>query len=148
MKLPDKNSLKEKEHLFLYEHDLMELHNPNVNSFEYQRYKTRIDEIIKHILMYVEEGGKVAEIGCAQGNMSLILAENGRIAFALDLRHPFLTYMMLKYEKGKLFPLAENAENLPFKDNSLDGIIVAELLEHTIFPHLILRESNRVLKKG
>lgn len=147
MKLPDRHLLREKEHKFLYEHDIMEIHNPDINSFEYQRYTVRVSEIISAIIRYIPEGRKVAEIGCAQGNISLLLAEKGYRVFAVDIQHSFLAYMMMKYEKGKLFPIVGNAESLPFVEESLDAIIVAELLEHVIYPHKILLEAHRVLKK-
>lgn len=147
MKLPPFSSLQSSAHRFLYEHDLKELHNPDINSFEFQRYKVRIEKIIKSILKYVPEKGIVAEIGCAQGNISLLLAEKGYKAFGVDLRHSFLTYMMMKYERGELYPIGGNAENLPFKDNSFDAVILAELLEHVIYPQKIIAEAKRILKK-
>ncbi len=41
-----------------------------------------------------------------------------------------------------------NAENIPVKNNSFDGIICSQLLEHVINPKKILQEIYRVLKSG
>jgi len=41
-----------------------------------------------------------------------------------------------------------NGEKLPFTDNSFEGIICNQVLEHVFEPDLLLTEFNRVLKSG
>jgi SAM-dependent methyltransferase len=41
-----------------------------------------------------------------------------------------------------------NLFNLPFKENSLDGIIIRGVLEHVPDPHTAVNEMERVLKPG
>lgn len=41
-----------------------------------------------------------------------------------------------------------DAHNLPFKNNSLDGVVINAVLEHLEYPELAVQEIYRVLKKG
>lgn len=52
-----------------------------------------------------------------------------------------------------IFPFKEvdliaKAENLPFSENYVDGLVNTELLEHVENPEEVIREAFRVLKKG
>ncbi len=50
-----------------------------------------------------------------------------------------------------LFPNVEvvgDAHNLPFKSNSMDGVMIAAVLEHVQDPRKVVNEIYRVLKKG
>ena len=53
----------------------------------------------------------------------------------------------LEIKKGKVVDLIGDAHNLPFKDNSFDGIIIQAVLEHTKNPQKIVEELSRVIKK-
>lgn len=51
-----------------------------------------------------------------------------------------------------IFPFKEvdiiaSADRLPFPDNSVDGVINTQLLEHVISPEDVLKEAYRILKK-
>ena len=41
-----------------------------------------------------------------------------------------------------------DAHNLPFKDNSVDGIVINAVLEHVESPAIVVGEIYRILKKG
>jgi SAM-dependent methyltransferase/uncharacterized protein YbaR (Trm112 family) len=41
-----------------------------------------------------------------------------------------------------------DGHNLPFQDNSFDGVIVQAVLEHVVDPYSCVKEINRVLKMG
>jgi len=41
-----------------------------------------------------------------------------------------------------------DAHNLPFKDNSVDAIMITAVLEHVEYPSVVVGEIYRVLKKG
>jgi len=53
---------------------------------------------------------------------------------------------MFKNSKTKF--LNANIKNLPFEDNSIDTIILTQVLEHVDEPYKALDEIKRVLKKG
>ena len=46
------------------------------------------------------------------------------------------------------FSISCNAENLPFKNTTIDVIMTHTFLEHTINPNKVLNEIDRVIKKG
>ncbi len=49
---------------------------------------------------------------------------------------------------GQYVKLISDAEKLPLKDKSCDGIWMDAILEHTVSPENLLREARRVLKEG
>lgn len=112
------------------------------------RYLRRIDRTLGLVREIVPPPASVVEIGCAQGNMSLLLAEAGYSTIAIDLRPSYLEYSRLKWERGCVRWVAGNAEALPLPDRSVDVALVAELLEHCAYPERALREARRVTKVG
>src|ERR1043165_2210304 len=123
------SSISPASHEILYDHDMLEWHNPNPDSYMAMAYRTRVDLILQTISKYCKQG-LVLDLGCAQGNLSLLLAEQGYEVVAIDLRHEYLTYMMLKYERGKLAPVAASLDGLPFKRKQFDVILFGEVIEH------------------
>jgi 2-polyprenyl-3-methyl-5-hydroxy-6-metoxy-1,4-benzoquinol methylase len=71
---------------------------------------------------------RVLDLGCAQGNLALLLAEEGYSCCAVDLRPEFLAYAGLKYERGALpARMAEVHVLLAQKDSAAAGQKVAGL---------------------
>jgi len=57
----------------------------------------------------------------------------------------------LRFAKENYFfdtKLVNLNEKLPFKDESFDIVVMAEVLEHLPYPKIILKEINRVLRKS
>jgi uncharacterized protein YbaR (Trm112 family)/SAM-dependent methyltransferase len=46
------------------------------------------------------------------------------------------------------YTVAGDAHQLPFLDNSFDGVVLQAVLEHVSSPSLVVQETHRVLKKG
>lgn len=138
MRLPKKEELKNKDELYLYNHDI----NP------YESFSTlkRIKEIIRLTKKYAL-GKNILDIGCAQGNIATLLAEEGFETVALDLNQKFLNYAKKKREFGKVKYVCANAMNLPFKKNNFDTVILGEIIEHVAYPEKLIAESKKVLKK-
>jgi 2-polyprenyl-6-hydroxyphenyl methylase/3-demethylubiquinone-9 3-methyltransferase len=90
---------------------------------------------------------KILDVGCAQGNLALMLAEDGHDVVAADLRPEFLHYVRRKYERGRLALVALNAEHLPFKP-VFDLVVLGELLEHAAHPDQLLTAAGNVLRPG
>lgn len=127
--------------------DLREIDNEDEYDFFRLHYLERIGKIIE-----VAERScpckKILEVGSAQSNISLLLAEGKSFAIGLDINVEFLKYSRAKHETGKITWICANAMDLPFQKESLDGVIIAELLEHCAYPEKIVEEACGCLKEG
>jgi len=132
----------------LQEFDLREIDNPNPRALHRLKYLARLSAVLQAVQAAVPVGGCVAEVGCSQANASLLLAERGYQAVAMDLLPEALSYALMKYERGPFLPLAGSAAAFPLADNSLDAVILGELLEHCAAPAQIVAEARRVLRPG
>lgn len=65
--------------------------------------------------------------------------------YAIDISKTQLNRVKDIIKEGKIVDL--NSEQLPYKDNTFDIVIVSELLEHVFYPDKVLIEAIRVLKK-
>src|SRR5689334_8621916 len=114
---------------FVHRYDVRDIDATNPYSFWRLRYLERIHAALRAVQHYCVPGARTLEIGSAQGNMSLLLAEMGYDATAVDLREDFLNYSRKKYESGSMRWLCGNAFDLVLHE-TFDAIIIAELVEH------------------
>lgn len=128
-------------------HDVVEYHCDDAGNFYSQMYKSRLG-LLLGLAQQNGERGRVLDLGCAQGNVALLLAEAGREAWAVDLRPEFLDYAGRKYERGKFVRCAANAESLPLASESFELVVWGEMIEHVAYPEKVLREIRRVLRPG
>lgn len=145
MKLPEFNELNEAQ-LFLYDHDIKEYHAPpgNLTGESYRRrFKLMYDSIIGNLL----PGARILDVGVAQGNLSLLLAEAGFEVVATDLRNDFLEYARKKYEKGMISFQAMSFEDMQFEEE-FDAVILGEIIEHVAYPEDLLQRCRGFLKGG
>lgn len=145
MKLPDLNELNEAQ-LTLYDHDLKEYHaSPgNLTGESYlRRFKLMYDSIIGNLL----PGARILDVGVAQGNLSLMLAEAGFEVVATDLRNDFLEYARKKYENGMISFQTMSFEAMQFEEE-FDAVILGEIIEHVAYPEDLLQRCRGFLKDG
>ena len=133
---------------FLFNFDRREIDNPDIYNLFRINYIRRIEQIVKSVEKFKYPPAKVLEIGCAQANISLLLAEKGYDTYALDLRYGFLKYSKKKYEKGNINWIQGNAFELPFNEFSFDIIIMAEFVEHVAFPEYLIRYTWKFITNG
>lgn len=119
------------------------------NSHDYYaiQYRQRIRRILRAIRRYAPGPG-ILEVGCAQSVISLCCAEAGFTAAALDIRFDFLIYSRLKYERGTIDWIQGSVASLPFRENTFDCIVLAEILEHCAWPERVLITARSLLKQG
>jgi SAM-dependent methyltransferase len=91
-------------------------------------------------------GARVADIGCGSGAFTELLAARGYQASGLDI-----SPKLIALARGK-FPAIEfhegDAENLPYPDASLDGVLLSGLVHHFPDPRRLVGEVYRVLRPG
>lgn len=153
MRLPDPNRLSEPLHLFLYHHDRDEFHCTDARSFSRRMYMARFEAVLQSVKSWRELLGKaprdtkILDLGCAQGNFSLTLAERGFRVVAADLQLPFLRYMKLKYEYGDLFCVNASVEALPFR-SAFEVILLGEVIEHVAHPETLLETVRALMARS
>ena len=145
MRLPDSTDITDPDERFLYQCDLRELHASNWLSRVDYRNRLRL---VVSLTRQMASGHQVLDVGCAQGNIATLLAEEGFQVTALDLRLTFLRYARRKRTHGDLNYIVANGDQLPFAGASYDVIILTELLEHVAWPEEFLQAARRCLRPG
>ena len=86
------------------------------------------------------------DIGCAEGHYVISMAKKGCFSIGIDISLPKVKRAEARNIEKTKFLLAD-AEDLPFKANSFDIVLMTELLEHLLYPLKALKEAKRVSKK-
>ncbi len=147
MRLPELEEVRTEAARLLCAHDVVEYHCGDARNFYSQMYKSRLG-LLLGLAQKAGSRGRVLDLGCAQGNVALLLAEAGLETWAVDLRSEFLEYAGRKYERGKFRRCAANAESLPFAAGAFDLVVWGEMIEHVAYPEKVLGEIQRVLRPG
>lgn len=149
MKLPSKDKLTNQEMHYLYQCDLDEFFGSK--TWPNYLYMTRFRHIVDFIDTHISSsGGRIVDIGCAQGNYTISLAQQGYKAIGVDVRPNFLKYAGLKLEdieKKNVHFCVGDAKNLPFCSELFDCALLLEIIEHISEPEKVLLEVKRVLKE-
>lgn len=131
-------------------HDKLGIDNPD----KYNPYRLKYIDRIKIILSIITkrfpfpEKINVGDFACAQGNISLILAELGYHVHAIDINPIFIEYSKIKYEKGNIHWINNDIENLNMPSHFLDIAVIGELIEHCAFPEVILNKIFKHVRLG
>ncbi len=144
MRRPRPDEVCNGEQRFLFSNDRMEVWEPDLARPRYRWYRTRLKAIMRAIRDF-GSGRRVLDLGCAQANLAILLAEEGFAVTAVDLNFEFLRYARLKVEKGDICFVAANAAAPPFKP-VFDVVVLGELLEHCAHPGRILKTAASLLK--
>jgi ArsR family transcriptional regulator len=92
---------------------------------------------------------RVADIGCATGNVSAILAPHVREVVAVDIVKTMLdaARKRLKGHKNVRFVKADLVD-LPLEDASVDAAVCVLVLHHIDEPQRVVAEMQRIVKPG
>ena len=116
------------------------------------RLRQRAQWMLKHVL-----GPEVLDVGCGSGLLTVLLAKEARVlqVTGVDLcqRAIAITTSNLKrYLTGeeiqKVSLWKAWAETLPFVDNTIDTVILGEVLEHVLDDTAAILEAYRILRPG
>lgn len=113
-------------------------------------YKNFADEVLNTIRPFItiDENTKILEIG--SGAAGIVTHIKTKFRYAIDPLEDF--YSQIKnftdYRDKDVIYSNARGESLPFEDNTIDLIIIDNVLDHCDNPELVVFEMNRVLKEG
>ena len=133
---------------YVWAFDQREIDHPNPRAYTAIAYRRRLDEMLAVVRAHTPPGGSVADVGCAQGNLALLLAEQGYRVTAYDRNPSFLAYSRKKHERGDVewlqgdfFAAADGRE--------FDTVVLGEIVEHVAHPdELLARAAGRLAPGG
>ena len=109
---------------------------------------------IRHIVLSMFDNlnaGLLLDIGIGPNPLNDIeLLNRGFSVVAIDVSHSFIiAARRMFYQKG-LEPkfIVSEAINLPFRSDTFDLCLCSEVIEHLREPEALLKDINRVLKRG
>jgi len=133
----------------LLEFDKREIDNPDPCSHARLNYVDRLHKMMDVLVRRFPQpqGVRIADIGCCQGNLSILLAEQGFDVTGVDINPDYLKYAQYKVECGSVTWIQGNFDQLALQDR-FDCIILGELIEHCAYPEDFIGKALRHLKPG
>ena len=109
--------------------------------FAFQRYT----KLFNTISPYIHNDFRVLDVGCATGGFLDYLHKQGlNKLYGIDIVEKYVNFA----NKSNYIVKLGNAKSIPFNDNSIDLLIMDQLIEHLAEPAKALSEAKRVLVKG
>lgn len=130
-----------------YDYDLQEIYGEVSNLGYFYAYDNRRRRAIGLLTEALTPPARVLDIGAAQGNFSLQLAEMGFEVTWNDLRGDLAEYVRLKHEHGTLHFAVGNAFELEFPQ-PFDAVLITEIIEHLAHPDHFLASVAGLLRPG
>jgi ArsR family transcriptional regulator len=97
-------------------------------------------------------GQTVADIGCGEGDLTLLLARFAKRVTAVDLSAQMLRVVQERSEEAgvarRVTVEKGDLEKLPLDGASMDAAFVSQVLHHAARPEKALAEAARILKPG
>lgn len=97
-------------------------------------------------------GKMVADIGCGEGDLTLLLARFAKRVTAVDLSAQMLRVVQERSAEAGVAKCVSvekgDFEKLPLKANCEDAVFVSQVLHHATCPGKALKEATRILKPG
>lgn len=123
----------------------MALYNRIGNNYSlHRKADNRIVETAYRLLDLPDQG-ILADIGAGSGNYSNAMAERGLTVFAVEPSQTMLTQIVphpkVKWVQGI-------AEKIPFKNNTVDGVLITLAIHHFTSLENAGREFQRIIKNG
>jgi len=104
-------------------------------------------ELITYFIQsLIEKGSSVLEIGCGGGRLSSEIQQLGYKVISTDYEPSAVQYTQYK---GIMNSFISNCgEGIPISNESIDLVVMTDVLEHIQNHTLTINECNRILKKG
>jgi SAM-dependent methyltransferase len=94
----------------------------------------------------LKAGARVGDLGCGSGVFSDLLQQAGFKAVGVDISPKLISVGKLKYPGLEL--LEGDIEDLPFANETLDGVLLSGVVHHFPDPRRCVEEVYRVLRRG
>ena len=123
-----------------YRYDLLELssRSPKHEHGYVYSYRRRRSVALEFVSSVAEPGAAILDVGAAQGNFTLSLAELGYDVTWNDLRADLQEYVALKHESGAVRYLPGEVFQLP-QAPKYDVVLATEIIEHVAHPDQFLK---------
>lgn len=131
--------------LAVYRHDLQEIWDPTIARQVWNQYHNQLDIYLR--IAGIGDPLDILDIGCAQGTLALMLAEQGHRVWAVDIRQRFLDYAASRYERGEVHFICGNALELDMPQR-FDLIFANQIVEHLVYPLELTQRVAGWLKPG
>lgn len=120
------------------------------NIFQFNAFLIARYQIILNLLEGIGKNSKILDLGCGDGVLSyLIKIKKGGKISGIDPSLEAIKIAQNKFSKLSIkncsFKIG-SGYNLPFKNNSFDYAVLADVIEHLQKPKKALKEAYRVLK--
>lgn len=106
-------------------------------------YRVRRELAVSLLEKYADRGSRILDIGCGAGLLMKELREKGYAVQGVDYSDLAVAYC---HSKGLTDVRQGSATSLPFADNSLDVVLLLDVLEHIQDDKAAIAEARRVLK--
>jgi len=108
----------------------------------------RIDEgsRVDIALKLLDKGDRLLDIGCGNGTLCYFARSKYSEVCGVDISKTALKIAERRGMKTEKVDL--NGEELPFPSNYFDAITCLDVIEHIFEPRDLIKEINRVLKRG
>ncbi len=132
----------------LREHDVEEMWDHSVAPHVSASYRVRREHLARVVENLARGGGRVLDVGCAQGTLGLMLAERGARVSLLDIRPENIEYARARAESGDIeFYVGLLSETCPPR-NDYDVVTCTEVLEHVPAPGQFLAQLKGKVRPG
>ena len=95
--------------------------------------------------MFPADGKVIGSIGCGRGATEAALVAEGREVHGVDVSAEAIETARTRLTSARVI---DPSDEMPFEENSLDGLILADVIEHLPMAWLRLKSFVRTVKPG
>lgn len=129
----------------LYRHDMEEYWDKTLVPNKWNQYRNLLNTYLSMASDTLTLD--ILDVGCAQGTLALLLAEQGHRVCAVDIRQESLDYARSRYETGKIEFIRHNVLEIQL-NKKFDIIYANQLIEHLVYPKQMIEQLSSMLKSG